>query len=569
MQISSQSLNRLPTAVILLAWPVARILLCSFIFLALSVSPAELIFTKALQFYFYAFLGWTAATTLLAIGRQLHQPTALRAQVAGDTILIICAIILLQGTAMAIIAVMAFAVCVGAIAMTIGLKGKHLLAAIAFAVFMFLLSSLAVQLSGTSPPSTIALSELSDAISQLTVLLAMGMVMISASRKYRLKLFSIEFSSLHTLSLEKSFEFDLQAWTNASAFLFGPQQAACLVQGPSQHATGQYHQCNLPILQKEQEREELMNALRNLPIGYNLFDTQLNRVICPDTGRYRSFDENEQRIAHVLRRADIRAALVQPLQIDHMRGGFICAVNNNIDAVLMAEASFVGRHVTEMSEYLGKVATAQRNFIADAHDVARRDLHDGVLQTFAALRMRLLLLTKRKDVAQHPIELELRKAVDIVTLEQARLRGFLEPSDPEDYTVNLVSQIHICVRTISLQWGIDVKLKSEEPAIAVDKESLFNIEHLLREVITNAARHAKSKSLTVALSLKQDALMMAVIDLSQPLEGPQVYEKPELTLESASLRERLRLVNGEAYAEGLGKGTLLSIRIPMQQIEND
>jgi signal transduction histidine kinase len=75
--------------------------------------------------------------------------------------------------------------------------------------------------------------------------------------------------------------------------------------------------------------------------------------------------------------------------------------------------------------------------------------------------------------------------------------------------------------------------------------------------------------LTVALSLKQDALMMAVIDLSQPLEGPQVYEKPELTLESASLRERLRLVNGEAYAEGLGKGTLLSIRIPMQQIEND
>jgi signal transduction histidine kinase len=562
-------LNRLPTAVILLAWPLARILLCSIIFLALSTSPDELTFTKSLQFCFYAFLGWTAATTLLAVGGQLLQPSALRAQVAGDTILILCAITLLQGTEIATIPVMAFAVCVGAIAMTIGLKGKHVLAAVAFAVFIFLLSSLAVQLAGTSPPPTIASSELSDAISQLMVLLAMGMVMISASRKYRLKLFSIEFSSLHTLSLEKSFEFDLQAWTNASAFLFGPQQAACMVQGPSQYATGQYHQCNLPILQKEQEREDLLNALRHLPIGYSLFDTQLNRVICPDTGRHRSFDENEQRIAHVLRRADIRAALVQPLQIDHMRGGFICAVNNHIDVVLMAEAAFVGRHVTEMSEYLGKVATAQRNFIADAHDVARRDLHDGVLQTLAALRMRLLLLTKRKDVIQHPIELEIRKAVDIVTLEQARLRGFLERSDTVDYTVNLVSQIDICVRTISLQWGIEVKLKSEEPAIPVDKESSFNIEHLLREVITNAARHAKSKSLTVTLSLKQDALMMAVIDLSQPLEGPQVYEKPELTLKSASLRERLRLVNGEAYAEGLGKGTLLSIRIPMQQIEND
>jgi signal transduction histidine kinase len=252
-----------------------------------------------------------------------------------------------------------------------------------------------------------------------------------------------------------------------------------------------------------------------------------------------------------------------------MRGGFICAINNHIDAVILAEASFVGRHVMEMAEYLGKVATAQRNFIADAHDVARRDLHDGVLQTLAALRMRLLLLTKREDVAHHPVELEIRKAVDIVTLEQTRLRGFLERNETADFTVNLVSQIDICVRTISLQWGIEVKLASEEPAIPVDTESSFNIEHLLREVITNAVRHAKSKSLTVTLSLKQDALMMAVTDVSHPIQEAHVHEKPALTLKSASLRDRLRILNGEAYVEGLGKGALLSIRIPMQQIEND
>ena len=172
-------------------------------------------------------------------------------------------------------------------------------------------------------------------------------------------------------------------------------------------------------------------------------------------------------------------------------------------------------------------------------------------------------------MVQKPIELEIRKAVDIVTLEQSRLRGFLESSETTVHTVDLVSQIDICVRTISLQWGINVTLKSEEPAISVDLESSFNIEHLLREVITNAVRHAKSKSLTVTLSLKQEALMMAVIDLSQPLEGTQGTEKPALTLKSASLRDRLKLLNGEAYLEGLGTGTLLSIRIPMQQIEND
>jgi signal transduction histidine kinase len=183
--------------------------------------------------------------------------------------------------------------------------------------------------------------------------------------------------------------------------------------------------------------------------------------------------------------------------------------------------------------------------------------------------MRLLLLTKRQDVVQHPIELEIRKAVDIVTLEQSRLRGFLESSPTAVDKVDLVSQLDVCARTISLQWGIEVTLKSEEPAIQADIGISFNIEHLLREVVTNAVRHAKSKSLRVTLSLKHEALLMTVSYERQPFQDAQVHAKPALTLKSASLRDRLRLLSGEAYVEGLGKGALLSIRIPMQQIEND
>lgn len=559
-------LFRLNTAFILWAWPLARILLCIIIFLDLPTYSTHLAFSTPLQFHYYTWLSWTAAATLMAVGGQLLQPTVLRAQVVGDMVMLLFAITLLHG---AVEATIGLAVCVGVIATTIGVKGKNILAAVAVGASLFLLRDFLVQISGSRSPQITAISEVSNAISHVIVLLAMFMGVTSASRKYRLKLFNQEFSSLRTLALEKSFQFDLQAWTNASAELFGPRKAACIVQGRTKQAYDQYHECNLPMLQKEHERQDLMDALLNLQIGYRIFDTYLNRVIFPDTGFYRDFDENEQRIAHVLRRAGIRAALVQPLQIDRARGGFICAVNSRIDAIIMAEASFLGRHVTEMTAYLGKVAVAQRNFIADAHEVARRDLHDGVLQTLAALRMRLLLLTKRQDVVEQPIELEIRKAVDIVTLEQSRLRGFLESSPTAIDDVDLISQLDVCARTISLQWGIDVTLKSEEPAIQVDIGMSFNIEHLLREVVTNAVRHAKSKSLTVTLSLKQDAILMTVIDVSQPIQEAQVHEKPALTLKSASLRDRLRLLNGEAYVEGLGKGALLSIRIPMQQIEND
>ncbi len=205
-----------------------------------------------------------------------------------------------------------------------------------------------------------------------------------------------------------------------------------------------------------------------------------------------------------------------------------------------------------MTDFLSRIATAERNFIADAHDVARRDLHDGVLQSLAALRMRLLLLQTQGRRRKRRSSWRYVKPSTLLRWNNPAA-GFLENSESADHTVNLVSQLDICVRSISLQWDIDVALQSDEPAIPVDAESSFNIEHLLREVIANAVRHAQSKSLTVSLSLKQDALMMAVIDLNPSTEGLQGFEKPALTLKSASLRDRLRLVSGEAYAEGLGK----------------
>jgi signal transduction histidine kinase len=311
-----------------------------------------------------------------------------------------------------------------------------------------------------------------------------------------------------------------------------------------------------------------MRALAELPDGCSVIDCENSRISHPGTRSWQPFGDTEHRLAAILHRADIPVALVQPMQIDRARGGWVCAVSRPVDAAKIAEAFHLGRHAREMADFLSRIATAERAFISDAHDVARRDLHDGVLQSLAALRMRLMLLTKRKDVAKTAVDLEIRKTVDILTLEQSRLRGILETSESTNHTINLVSQLDICARSISLQWSIEVGLSSDDPAIPVDPESALNIEHLLREVIANAVRHAKSKSLTVSLSLKQDALMMAVSDLNPLAEGEQGFEKPALTLKSASLRDRLRLVNGEAYAEGLGKGTLLSIRIPMQQVDD-
>lgn len=545
--------------------PLARILMCALVFFSLPSPDKSATYPLLLQFLLYCWLGWTTATAAAGLAGQPLQLSMCRLVVFGDALLAVGSIALLRGEEGATIA---FALCVVVFAMGLRIGRKLVFVSFMIAPLGLLLRDALLLFFAMTPKEGVMRLpsvEIATAALQITAIFSL---ILWGNRRYLLEKFSNDFSSLRMLSLERSFDFDLQIWLDTLASLFTPGRAACLMAAPLQNAKGRYFHAKLPEWQTDKDRDELMAGLSELPAGCSLLDCELNQVVTPGARNFRPFGEPEMRIARVLHRANITAALVQPMHIDRSRGGVICAIDRPIDAVKIAEGFHIGRHITEMTDFLSRIAAAERNFIADAHDVARRDLHDGVLQSLAALRMRLLLLAKRKDVTKTPVELELRKTVDIVTLEQSRLRGFLENSESADHTVNLVSQLDISVRSISLQWAIDVALRSDEPAIPVDAESSFNIEHLLREVIANAVRHSGSKSLTVSLSLKQDALMMAVTDLNQPEEGAQGFEKPALTLKSASLRDRLRLVNGEAYAEGLGKGTLLSIRIPMQQVDD-
>lgn len=519
----------------------------------------------ALLILSYIWIGWSVATVIAAFAGQPLNILLSRIVVIGDSMLAIASMALMKGHEGATIA---FALCVVTFAMSIRVGRRMVFFTFMISPVAFVLRDSAALLGFAVPrPDTNAMPS-ADLITAMLQIIAISALIMWGNRRYLIEKFSNDFSSLKMLSPERSFEFDLQAWIEEYARLFAPQRGACIMAAPAKNASSRYFHKNLEVSDLAKDQEGVLAAFRTLPEGCSIFDCELNQIVPPGERTPRPFDENEKRLAVMLHNADISAALMQPLHIDRSRGGVICAVQRPVDAALIGEAFHLGRHVKEMADFLSRIATAERNFIADAHDVARRDLHDGVLQSLAALRMRLLTIAKRKDVAGGPVQLEIRRSVDILTLEQARLRGLLDISQTENKTVNLVTQLDICMRGISLQWDIDAKLVSEEPAIPIDTESAINIEHLLREVVANAVRHANSKSLTASLSLKQDALMMVVNDRSQSSTGGTGGTKASLTLQSASLRHRLRLVSGEAYAEGLEQGVLLAIRIPMQQVDD-
>ena len=67
-----------------------------------------------------------------------------------------------------------------------------------------------------------------------------------------------------------------------------------------------------------------------------------------------------------------------------------------------------------------------------ARDLARRDMHDGILQSLAALKMRLVTIISTPASISNPELDALRKTIDMITVEQTRLRSLLHDDEAGD-----------------------------------------------------------------------------------------------------------------------------------------
>jgi signal transduction histidine kinase len=541
------------------AAPVARILMCFIIIGGLYLGGRSL-----LHWFVLLWICWAAVSTAATAIGYHHSIRDLQIFAGIDTSMAVLSIFLIADSGPL---VLAFLLCAAVSAAGCGL-GIAFLATLLALPFAAWVAHEILEIGQLHASHIVSVKE-GDLVGFITAIRLWAVVAVAVliHRSVRVDSFTQKCNSIEMLHPDRSFEFDLQRTVENLAKIFAPERSFCIVTRPAMNSGYRVFAHNCDPASLGSDLTGLLKLSAALPHCAMLIDCE-NQLCWPlDAIKPRTLDDTEHALARYLMRDRFVVAIVQPLKIGKSEGLLVIAAMKPIDACLRVDAIKIERNVTQLMEFLTRIAEAETRFIADAHDVARRDLHDGVLQSMAALRMKLLTIAKRADMKNHPALHELRKTASILTLEQARLRGLLETSESENDTINLVARLDICLRAISLQWEIDAKIESDEPAVPVDRESALNIEHLVREAVANAVRHAKISALTVRLSLKHDALLIAINDRGGELKLSGKGEAL-MPLQSASLQHRLRLVNGSAYAEGLGKGGLLAISIPMQQVDD-
>jgi signal transduction histidine kinase len=383
---------------------------------------------------------------------------------------------------------------------------------------------------------------------------------LTAQRKASLERLSGDIWIDPTLASSQPFSYDFAKWIVQLASLFGERRSLCLLVLAQKGGTIRTFS-NLPT---ERFQTELAKAMTD-PRDHWPEKLQIVRDREADAAQRDRGDSLKQ--LHVLSLLDHRIMMARHFRLGHRNGLLLIAHDQPNDAILAQEAIQIDQALDDVTERIDRTMEMRRAFLTEAREVARRDLHDGVLQSLAALRMRLLTIIQSEHLTP-AANAEIRNTADIIALEQARLRSLLDETVDADQPINLVEALRLCVKTAALQWEIDVEFVSDETAVPMHRESAGNVEYLVREVVANASRHSGSKQLRCSLALRDDNLIISLMDLSATPTAPlgDVHNGP---LSSQSLRQRLALVNGRAYSEGLQTGTLLAVAIPLVYDEAD
>jgi signal transduction histidine kinase len=197
---------------------------------------------------------------------------------------------------------------------------------------------------------------------------------------------------------------------------------------------------------------------------------------------------------------------------------------------------------------------AERLVVLEDRDRIAKDLHDTVIQRLFAIAMTLMSaikITQRRDVA-----VRVQRAVDDLddTIRQIRSTIFALQAPAEDDTLR--SRLHDVVDGAALGFAPSVRMDGLLDTV-VDDVTAGHVVAVLREALSNVARHARATRVVVSVTAGAD-LVLCVAD-----DGVGI---PETSRRSGlkNLADRAETLGGTfTIRPGDGRGTVLEWRVPL------
>jgi len=195
-----------------------------------------------------------------------------------------------------------------------------------------------------------------------------------------------------------------------------------------------------------------------------------------------------------------------------------------------------------------------------------RELHDETGQTLTSLLVRLRLLENLQDVQEVRQHLQELRKLTAQTLEDVRRIALeLRPKILDDLGL-----------TAALSWLVDefnaahharatLRVSGIERRLPEELELVFY--RVAQEALTNAARHAHARRVTITVKRGENCLGLEVADDGVGFDMAAWQARPHEGMGLLGMRERLALVGGEIVIESKpGAGTRIFVRAPLNRL---
>jgi signal transduction histidine kinase len=196
------------------------------------------------------------------------------------------------------------------------------------------------------------------------------------------------------------------------------------------------------------------------------------------------------------------------------------------------------------------------------------DFHDGPLQSFISLQMRLEILRKLLERDTRAGMDDLRDLQTLAQQQVKELRAFVRSMrPPEMQGSNLHASARRICENFQKESGIPVSFVGGEGPLKFPEEMASEVIQMLREALHNVLKHAGATRVAVSLERVAKTLELSVDDNGGGFQFSGVYTLDELELlrlGPASLKRRVRALNAEMTLESRpGRGAGLKLRVPI------
>ena len=218
------------------------------------------------------------------------------------------------------------------------------------------------------------------------------------------------------------------------------------------------------------------------------------------------------------------------------------------------------RDMTEQRHADGEVAEAnRRRALAEDHDRIARDLHDKVIQLLFATGLDLQSL--HGQTGDEELRRRLSGAVDEIDRVIHTIRDTIFDLSRSPQDKSLRDRVVEIAGAMTPMLGFEPTLRFQGQVDLVPDEAVEHIEAVVREALSNVARHAKASTVTVSLVVDETSAQASVEVVD---DGRGIGGRPIRRSGLANLADRARALAGTfELTSSAPSGTVVRWSVPV------